>query len=154
MHKNSYYKGGEFLPIRWMSPEALMDKKFTSKSDVWAFGVLVWEILNLGKKVCLYYVHCTIVPCLTSPIFQMTQSILLLFLGKRPYGEKPMSDVMHEVCVLNQHLDVPRNCPLELSDQLSQCWSYYPQDRPSFRDLLHIIKKYLNSDESDSGSSS
>ena len=57
MHKNSYYKGGEFLPIRWMSPEALMDRKFSSKSDVWAFGVLVWEILNLGKNFCLYNVQ-------------------------------------------------------------------------------------------------
>ena len=57
MHKNSYYKGGEFLPIRWMSPEALMDRKFSSKSDVWAFGVLVWEILNLGKNSCLYNVQ-------------------------------------------------------------------------------------------------
>ena len=57
MHKNSYYKGGEFLPIRWMSPEALMDRKFSSKSDVWAFGVLVWEILNFGKNICLYNIH-------------------------------------------------------------------------------------------------
>ena len=53
MHKNSYYKGGEFLPVRWMPPEALMDRKFSSKSDVWSFGVLVWEILNLGK-FCTY----------------------------------------------------------------------------------------------------
>lgn len=75
-------------------------------------------------------------------------------LGKRPYGEKSMSDIMHEVCILNQHLDVPRNCPLELSDQLSQCWSYFPQDRPSFGDLLHIIKSYLNPCESDSCSGS
>ena len=49
MHKNSYYKGGEFLPVRWMPPEAIMDRKFSTKSDVWSFGVLVWEILNLGK---------------------------------------------------------------------------------------------------------
>ena len=55
MHKKSYYRGGEFLPIRWMSPEGLMDQKFSSKSDVWSFGVLVWEILNLGEYVCLYY---------------------------------------------------------------------------------------------------
>ena len=64
MHKNSYYKGGEFLPIRWMSPEALMDRKFSSKSDVWAFGVLVWEILNLGKNYCLYNVQGFFLPCL------------------------------------------------------------------------------------------
>ena len=48
MHKKSYYKGGEFLPIRWMPPEALMDHRFTSKSDSWSFGVLMWEVLTLG----------------------------------------------------------------------------------------------------------
>ena len=84
----------------------------------------------------------------------LSMDVVNFNLGKRPYGEKPMSDVMHEVCILNQHLDVPRNCPLELSDQLGQCWSYYPKDRPSFRDLLHIIKSYLNPYESDSGSGS
>ena len=75
-----------------------------------------------------------------------------LILGKRPYGEKPMSDVMHEVCILNQHLDVPQNCPMEFSDQLSQCWSYYPQDRPRFKDLLQIIKSFLNPIELNSDS--
>ena len=47
--KKSYYKGGEFLPIRWMPPEALMDHRFTSKSDTWSFGVLMWEVLTLGN---------------------------------------------------------------------------------------------------------
>ena len=32
-----------------MSPEALMDGKYSSKSDVWAFAVLIWEIMTLGE---------------------------------------------------------------------------------------------------------
>jgi len=51
IYKSNYYRktNGKF-PVRWMSPEALTDGVYTTQSDVWAFGVILWEIFTLGQQ--------------------------------------------------------------------------------------------------------
>ncbi|XP_076255102.1 high affinity nerve growth factor receptor-like isoform X2 [Rhynchophorus ferrugineus] len=52
-----YYKigGSRLLPVRWMSPESVVYGRFTLESDIWSYGIVLWEIYSYGKQP--YYGH-------------------------------------------------------------------------------------------------
>lgn len=43
-------KQGGKIPIRWTAPEAIAYRKFTSASDVWSFGIVMWEVMAFGER--------------------------------------------------------------------------------------------------------
>ncbi|XP_055536181.1 proto-oncogene tyrosine-protein kinase ROS isoform X2 [Wyeomyia smithii] len=108
IYKNDYYRkeGEGLLPVRWMSPESLVDGVFTSQSDIWAFGVLLWEIMTLGQQ---------------------------------PYPARNNLEVLHYVRD-GGRLTRPQDCPDELYQLMMKCWSYSPDDRPTFRYCLDILQ--------------
>ncbi|XP_055602255.1 proto-oncogene tyrosine-protein kinase ROS isoform X2 [Uranotaenia lowii] len=108
IYKNDYYRkeGEGLLPVRWMSPESLVDGVFTSQSDIWAFGVLLWEIMTLGQQ---------------------------------PYPARNNVEVLHYVRD-GGRLGRPQDCPEELYQLMLKCWSYSPEERPTFRYCLEELK--------------
>ncbi|GFQ81744.1 hypothetical protein TNCT_18981 [Trichonephila clavata] len=106
----SYYKASKGkLPIKWMAPESINFRRFTTASDVWMFGVCMWEILMFGVK---------------------------------PFQGVRNNDVIVKI-ENGERLPLPPNCPPRLYSLMSQCWSYEPSKRPSFKEMKHVLREIL-----------
>ncbi|XP_056289248.1 muscle, skeletal receptor tyrosine-protein kinase [Pseudoliparis swirei] len=67
IYSADYYKANEndAIPIRWMPPESIFYNRYTTESDVWAYGVVLWEIFangmqpyyGMGHEEVIYYVR-------------------------------------------------------------------------------------------------
>ena len=110
LYDSHYYHihGRCFLPVRWMSYECFYGK-FSQKSDVWAFGVTMWEIFTLAKE---------------QPYNDMSDKQLIedALKGKN-----------------RTMLARPDLCPLEVYIIMLKCWVHNSKQRATFEELFQLL---------------
>ncbi|XP_063712505.1 uncharacterized protein LOC134840545 isoform X4 [Symsagittifera roscoffensis] len=125
LYSNDYYKieGKAVLPIRWMAWESIVMGKFSNKSDVWSFGVMLWELFTLAK---------------CQPFSNRTDEQVIENLTN--IWEKKESETLPQ----------PNNCPSEVFDLMNKCWHPSPDLRPNFKELHTQLTKLNTLDYSPS----
>lgn len=106
LYERVYYRvrGRAMLPIRWMATESFYGR-FSEKSDIWAYGVTVWEIFTLGKK---------------QPYEELDDQEMIQDAIKGT-GRR----------ILNK----PKGCPQGVYEVLLHCWEYAAEDRATFKEI-------------------
>ncbi|CAF1381262.1 unnamed protein product [Adineta steineri] len=94
------------IPVKWYAPEAISIGRFTSKSDVWSFGITLWEMFSYSAA---------------------------------PYGDRSGNEVYYSLKQGNR-LERPLRCPLSMYHIMLQCWEWDEQKRPTFYQLVRLIK--------------
>ncbi|KAG8185374.1 hypothetical protein JTE90_023119 [Oedothorax gibbosus] len=120
LYSRDYYRieGRAMLPIRWMAWESILLGKFTTKSDVWAFAVTMWEILTFARQ---------------QPFADQVD-------------DKVIENVSHFYHNDGRqvYLPQPHGCPKEIYDLMKECWQRNEHDRPNFREIhLFLQRKNL-----------
>ncbi|KAF1518234.1 Discoidin domain-containing receptor 2, partial [Eudyptula minor] len=117
LYSGDYYRiqGRAVLPIRWMSWESILLGKFTTASDVWAFGVTLWETFTL---------------CREQPYSQLSDEQVIENTGEffRDQGRQT-------------YLPQPALCPDSVYKLMLSCWRRDTKDRPSFQDIHRRLQE-------------
>ncbi|XP_042209339.1 epithelial discoidin domain-containing receptor 1-like [Homarus americanus] len=122
LYSSDYYRlseGRALLPIRWMAWESILQGRFSTKSDAWAFGVTLWEILTMARQ---------------QPYDELSDDGVLENVSHCYHGDGSGMMVLPH----------PPLCPREMYDMMTACWRPNDRQRPPFWEIhLFLQRKNL-----------
>ncbi|XP_035721963.1 discoidin domain-containing receptor 2-like isoform X1 [Vespa mandarinia] len=128
-----YYKvdGTVPLPVRWMAWESIFLGKYTTKSDVWAFAVTLWEILNLGRRI---------------PYEHLSNEEVVESLRRFHRANEEDGSASESGCTdgTNDHFDYlprPTASSKDIYDLMLECWRREENERPTFREISLFLQR-------------
>ncbi|KAJ8270270.1 hypothetical protein GJAV_G00112360 [Gymnothorax javanicus] len=123
--KEGYYTVTDDLdsPVFWYAPECLVHRKFYCASDVWSFGVTMYELLTYCETEC-------------SPMV-----VFLKMIGQTQ-GRMTVTKLV-QVLEEGKRLPRPANCPEMVYAQMQKCWEHTPKDRIDFKSLIKVFQQLM-----------
>jgi serine/threonine protein kinase len=119
------------IPYKWSAPEVVKYGKSTTASDVWSFGVVMWEIFSNGESKLL------------SKKMKLFADSLQLIVVTGPYQGMSNQQVIDQVINGTHRLSQPKNCPEGVYKLMMKCWSAAVEARPSFNNIQETLRLQL-----------
>lgn len=127
------YMFQERMPFKSMAIESLELNQFTSQSDVWSYGVLLWELFSLIKKPY----EGTLVVSLFSFLIEIDH------MNTDSYIDVTNMTKLIEILGKGQRLERPEKAPNAVTALMFACWDLKPNARPMFDQLEEVLKNLL-----------
>lgn len=95
----------------WTAPESLINNEWSSASDVWSYGVMLWETFSGGQ----------------TPYKNVLKKV-------------DVESVTYYLLRLNKRLDPPKDMPSEVADVMNSCFQEKPESRPRMNEVIEKIQ--------------
>lgn len=142
MDDNSYHAttGGKW-PLKWYAPEAVNYGSFSTASDVWSFGVTLWEMYSFGGEQ----------PYGSMTGMEVRSSFECVSGNNTRHMHRTSISTLFSTQVLafveaGSRLPAPVACPDWCYCIMLRCWAYEPERRPRFGELARMFADRVRSE--------